>query len=141
MCITHPSWNVTHPNGGKFPSQPPTGNDIGGVTAGIAAAQKKNPNQKKEETPLQNQDQMQIALQATYQISLALSQAWRTSAAAAAADAQMEIFHHQGPASPNPTEAWASLGRAHQLEFFAPSSPPDQYPALCESSLHLSSPN
>jgi hypothetical protein len=54
MCITHPSWNVTHPKGGKFPSQPPTGNVIGGVTAGIAAAQK-NPNQKKEETSLQNQ--------------------------------------------------------------------------------------
>ena len=52
---------------------------------------------------------MQITQQNTYQISRALSQPLRASAAAivvaeaAAAVALMVIFHHQDWASPNPT--------------------------------------
>jgi len=45
--ITYPAAKGTHPNGGKFPSQPPTGIGIGGVTAGIAAT-KENPDYKNE---------------------------------------------------------------------------------------------
>ena len=57
----------------------------------------------------QNKDQIQITQQNTYQISHALSQPSRASAAAivaaaaVAAVALMVIFHHQDWASPNPT--------------------------------------
>ena len=90
-------------------------------------------------------DQMQITQQNTYQISRALSQPLRASAAAivvaAAAVALMVIFHHEDWASPNPTAAWASWARTHRLEFFGPSGPPNQYPALSESFHHPSFPN
>jgi hypothetical protein len=90
---------------------------------------------------------MEITHQNTDQISRALSQLLRASAAAivvdvdAAAVAVMVIFHHQDWASPNPTAVWASWAWTHRLEFFAPSGPPNQYPALPESFHHPSFPN
>jgi F0F1-type ATP synthase membrane subunit c/vacuolar-type H+-ATPase subunit K len=108
-----PATKGTHPNGGKFPSQPPTGIGIGGVTAAGIAATQQNPDKTMETNNflkgLKPKDQMQITRQKTYQISRALSQPLRASAAAivvaaaAAAVSLMATFHHRDWASPNPT--------------------------------------
>jgi len=52
----HPTAKKTHPNGGKLPSQPPTGIGIGGVTAGIAATQKKIQIKERNQTSFQDQE-------------------------------------------------------------------------------------
>jgi len=52
----HPTAKKTHPKGGKLPSQPPTGIGIGGVTAGIAATQKKIQIKKRKQTSFQDQE-------------------------------------------------------------------------------------
>jgi len=54
VYITHPAAKNTHPKGGKLPSQPPTGIGIGGVTAGIAATQKKIQIKKRKQTSFQD---------------------------------------------------------------------------------------